>query len=453
MIKYVPKPKVKLPPGPKGKGIMGNTKQFIEQRFEMMRHCAEDYEGIAFARIAFRNIYIVSKPEYVAHVLQKNAKNYHKSANYEGLRPLLGNGLLTNEGDSWFKHRRLLQPSFHRERLAAMTQVMIDRTKEAVEEFSVQANAVDVGHEMRRIAADIVTRALFGTDADGHSQEVTKHIQVLLAYANDKIVNPFKLPLHYPTSSNKKVRQAIEDLDGIILGVIEKRRKSTTTPRHDLLQLLLEATDQDTGEQMNDQQVRDEVMTIYLAGQETTQHALTFALHLLEGAPKVVERLRQEALDVYGNKSLKPEHAHHLPYTAQVLKEVMRLYPPIWAVSRRPLQNDQIGAITIPKDSTVFIPIWAIHRHCDHWEAPLQFNPDRFEVEKERSLPKNTYFPFGSGPRICIGNHFAMLEMQVILSQLMLHFNIERTDDAELELVTNMTMRPKNPVMMCFSKR
>jgi cytochrome P450 len=450
MITYRAKPKVNLPQGPKGKGLMGNTKAFINERFEMMRHCTEDYDGIVFTRIAFRNVYVVSKPEYVYHVLQKNAKNYHKSANYEGLRPLLGNGLLTNEDASWFSQRRLMQPAFHREPLANMIGIMAQRTQEALDKWETEYKDqfFDLGHEMRMIASDIVTRALFGSDADDKSEAVGDHLKVLLKYANEKIVNPFRLGLHYPTAENKKIKASIADLDEIILAIITKRREHDGPPKPDLLEMLLNAQDADTGERMNDRQLRDELMTLYLAGQETTQHALTFAFYLLGKAPEVCKRLQDEAQNVLHGEHPTFEQVPHLQYAKQVVNESMRLYPPIWAVSRRAVSDDEIGGFTIPKDSTVFIPIYGVHRNAHSWENATEFNPDRFTPEAEKSISKNTFFPFGSGPRICIGNHFAMFEMQVVLAMVAERFVPELQSAAPLELVTNMTMRPKDAVMV-----
>lgn len=450
MIKYVPKPKFETPPGPASKGLMGNTKAFVNERFEMMRHCTEDYDGIVFVRIAFKNVYIVSKPEFVAHVLQKNAKNYHKSANYDGLKPMLGEGLLTNEGDSWFRQRRLMQPAFMKERLASMIKVMAERTDEAIAKWETEFKGqfFDIGHEMRLIASDIVTRALFSTVDKDQTEEVGTHLKVLLQYANDKIVNPFKLPLHYPTKENKLIRSSIEALDTIIGAIITERRSKQDVRHDDLLQILIEAEDTDTGERMNDKQLRDELMTLYLAGQETTQHALTFCLRLLALHPQTLKTAQAEAKSVLTESAPDLATVQQLQYTKQVINEGMRLFPPIWAVSRRAVNDDEIGGYKIPKNSTVFVPIWAIHRHASIWHNGNNFDPDRFTPEHERLIPKNTFFPFGAGPRICIGNHFAMLEMQVVLANILQKFTPELQDSGELELVTNMTMRPAGAVMM-----
>lgn len=360
---------------------------------------------------------LVQRPEYAKHVLQTNRDNFVKGAKYGVLKPFLGNGLLLSEGDFWKKQRRLAQPAFHRKRLELVvaiarlsTQQMLDRWKDRP--------TIDLTNEMGVLTIEIVSKALFGTDVPSNVENIRKSVEKL----NKTASKLARLPManmdwlmHVPYTPG--VNAAMKTLDNAIFGIIEARRRSDAK-HDDLLAMLMEAVDEGTGESMTDQQLRDELMTLFIAGHETTVLSISWTVYLLTQHPEVVSKIREEATNVIGRENPTFSDLPKLTYLTQVINEGMRLYPPVYIVGRKALRDDEIGEYYIPAGHNVGVNIYGMHRHPEYWDRPDDFIPDRFEDFDLKGDNRFLFLPFGGGPRICIGNNFAMMEMQIIISML-----------------------------------
>ena len=433
------------PPSPKGTFLLGNTKAFAFDTIGYIQNCMDQWseEGIVYSRIAFKDFYIFLKPDYVDHVLQKNHKNYVKSFAYDGLKEFLGNGLLTSEGDFWAKQRKLIQPAFYKDVIETMKSGMIDETNNFINQLDNES--IDMNRSMMFLTGEIVRRTLFGIKTDDEL-DLFDDLQTLRNYANDRMKNPLMLPSWVPTSYNIRFAGAIKRIDKLIYHEIEKNNDYEIG--NNVLTMLLSVEDEETGEKMSDKQIRDEAITLFIAGQETTSNALTFLFYLISKHPEVEERLVDEIGKAF--KSNAPFSKDKMPYVEATIHEALRLYPPAWAISRKALDTDQIGDYEIPKGSTVFLSIYAIHRDPDFWSSPDEFIPDRF---LDGNYDKQAYLPFGKGPRTCIGSNFALLEIKIVLSLLLNKYKFTRKSSFEPELRTPMTLSWKANMHFDISRR
>lgn len=442
----------------KGHWLLGSTLDFASGTLRFVDECIRDYPGgIARARIAFKDFFVLLKPEYIVHVLQKNHRNYRKSFAYDGLKPFLGKGLLTAEGDTWLRQRRLAQPAFHREHLHQLIQGMCESARSHFDGWKV-GQEINIQREMGLLTQDIISKAVFGTTAVALPQvnRIGELLPVLRTYANDRMKKPFMPPLWMPTGYNRRFQSTVSDLQSIVLQAIRLRRHNQENPslsaspverrEATLLEMLMQAQPvsdaSDAKDSMTDQQLYDEIVTIFIAGQETTTNAMGFLFLLLAQHPDILAQITEECTQLPEN-GLDMESIYKLETTWQAVREALRLYPPAWAVSREAIQEDEIGGVTVPAGATAFLSVYAMHRHPDYWEAPDEFRPSRFATD---NYPKEAYLPFGAGPRKCIGSHFAMLEMVVILAHLVRKFNLKLLTDPEPKLITPMTMSTKEPI-------
>ena len=397
---------------------------------------------------------ILAHPDYAKHILQDNNKNYTKSYAYDILRLFLGNGLLTSEGDFWLKQRRLAQPAFHREKLQKLAENIIHATNEFVLKLEKKAEegiAFNIAHDFNGLALDIVSSALFTSDISGNMDKVRTSMDVANEFAIGKIFELIPWPLWVPLASHLKFKKACQELDEVITTIIIERRKNPGNYQ-DLLSMLMETRDEDTGETMSDIQLRDEAMTIFLAGHETTAIALSWFFYLMSKYPECATKIRAEVEDICGNGPLEPKHLPHLKYTRMAIDESLRLYPPAWAIGRKAISDDVIGGYSIPKGANMIVLPYELHRHPDFWINPNDFNPERFAQEKAKEMHKFAYFPFGGGPRQCIGNNFALMEMQVIIATLLQKFDLKRTSNKEPENEQLVTLRMKNGLEVTVHK-
>jgi cytochrome P450 len=440
-----------LPPGPRGLPIVGSLKLLRDPLRALTRGREEHGDAVCFRVGPFRFI-SVANPDYAQHVLVRNHRNYVKSRSYAGLRLVLGEGLVTSEGEHWRRQRKLAQPAFHRQRLAVLAEVMGQCVHERLDDWHARtragAAAVDVHQEMMQLTLRIVGRTLFGTDLGSDLGALGPAITTCLHKANEYAESIVRVPLWVPTPSNLRFGRAKRVLDGLVHDIIEQRRRSGEL-RDDLLGTLMAATDESGTERMSDQHLRDEVMTLFMAGHETIATAMSWTWMLLHQHPQVAARVRQEARAVLGGRAPTFDELPRLVYTGQVIDEVMRLYPPAWIVERQALAEDQLGPWRIPAGAIVAVSPWVMHRHPELWADPLRFCPERFAPEPaEGSLghplrPKHAYLPFGAGPRICIGNHFALMEAKIILATVIQRYGVEVTRPEAIELDPRVTLRPK----------
>jgi cytochrome P450 len=398
--------------------------------------------------------YLVTHPDGVEHVLAKNAKNYRKpDVLIKPVRLLMGNGLFSSEGDLWLRQRRLMQPAFHRQQLAHLSRQMVDAAGALVEEWerSAVGQVIDVVPAMMRLTLRIAGLTLFSHDLSGEADTLGRAFRVVFAHVSRRMNSQLTLPLWVPTPSNRRVRHARDLLGRVVLEVIDGRRRHGPGAG-DLLDLLLAARDEESGTGMTDQQLRDEVLTLLTAGHDTVGAALSWAWHLLGQHPNVQESVAAEARARLAGRPPAIDDLPNLPLTRAVFDEALRLYPPAPGVIREAIAKDEIAGRPIPARALVVPWAHVTHRDPAYWDEPERFKPERF-LPGAADRPKFAYFPFGGGPRVCIGNTFALTEGPLILAALAQRFRLEAVPGADVVADTTFTLRPKNGVMMRLHRR
>lgn len=418
---------------------------------EFIKTNREKYGDIFRISLPIGNLVVVTTPAYAQHVLQEKNRNYQKSFAYDILKIFLGNGLLTSEGDFWRKQRRLAQPAFHRERLAEIVQTMSELSGEMAEEWEQikkEGKPFDITIQMNRITLDIVSKALFGADVRSDLELVRNAITVANEFAIARIRYLTKrIPLWIPTKENREFKKAGDALDSLLYSIIDNRM-ANPIERHDLLAMLMEAKDEDTGEGMSHRQLRDEAMTLFIAGHETSALALSWAWYLLATHPEVMAKLKEELKEVLNGRLPGFADIPRLTYTRQIVDETLRLFPPAYIIGRRPIDKDDLGGYIIDKNTNVLVAVYDIHRNPELWDEPDKFKPERFAPENIKKIPKYAYFPFGGGPRLCIGNNFALMEMQIVLATLAQRFDFTLLSPQKPEFDPLITLRSKTSIMM-----
>jgi cytochrome P450 len=415
---------------------------------------ARSFGDVAYLKIGPRRGYLVTHPDHIRHVLQDNARNYHKSPLYDKLRVSLGNGLLTSEDGYWLRQRRMAQPAFHRQRIEALASVMAEAANETAarwEPIAARGEPIDISDEMMRLTQAIVLRTLLGADLGPFAGELDR----AWAIVNQHIgTNFWSLGLleRWPTPKNRRFRRALDVLDRAVFHIINERRRAGCES-NDLLSMLLFARDEETGQAMTDRQLRDEVMTILLAGHETTSLALAWTWYLLSQHPDAQRRLENELDSVLGGRLPAYNDLGSLPYTRMVIEEALRLYPPAWGFSRQAIGSDEIGGFHLPRGWLVFLIPFVMHRHRAYWEEPESFDPERFAPERSSARPKFVYLPFGAGPRQCIGNQFAMIEAQLALATLAQRYRLALVPGPPVEPWPLITLRPRHGIKMMAESR
>lgn len=399
-------------------------------------------------------MYVFARPDHIRHVMQENNRNYVKGDVIAKMKVLLGEGLFTSEGDFWRRQRRLAQPAFHRQRIQNFASIMVDTTAATLASWEPAVGAgrpIDVMEEMSHLTLAIVGKALFGIDLSDRASEVGRTLLVALEGLTKRVLNPFSLPLALPTPGHLRLRRALRELDRVVLGIIENRR--TSPGEHaDFLAMLMEARDADTGEGMSSTQLRDEVMTFVLAGHETTAVTLAWAVHLLSEHPGVEEALRGEIRAAIGDRPPDLGDLRNLPLARRVIDETLRLYPPLSALHRQAIAADEVDGIAIPPKALVFLCPYVTQRDPELWPEPERFDPDRFLPERVESRHRYAYFPFGAGPRICIGNEFALMEAQLALTMILQRYRFEPLPERPVSPEVRITLRPTNGVWMHLSR-
>lgn len=443
-----------LPPFPDERHwLLGSGYLLRQDPFALIEQFIEKYGDIISISVPTKRVAMVSTPEFAKYILLDNGPNYTKSLAYNLLKVLLGQGLVTSEGDFWKRQRRLIQPAFHRKKLEEITAMMVSRAEQAAVKFETYAadgRYFDVMPEMTALTLDIISKAMFSSGVEEKADLVGRQIGLLNGYTIEKLNNPIRLPF-LPTPFNIKERKAVNILNGVVYDIINARRKEGVS-KNDLLGMLLDARDEENGESMSDQQVRDEVMTIFVAGNETSSMALSWNLYLLSQNPEAEKKMLEE-IDARAGAELNFHTMTEYVYVKQVIEESMRMFPPVWSVGRRTINEDEIGGYRIMRNTNVLIPVIHFHRSPKYWVEPQLFRPERFAPERRSSIDRYVYFPFGGGPRICIGNNFAVLEMQIILVALYRRFRFRLLDNFKVIPEPLVTLRPKNGVVMKAEKR
>jgi cytochrome P450 len=431
----------------------GSFGEFLRDPLGFQLRARERFGDVFRFRLGPLLLHFVYHPDHVRRVLHDRQKNYLRGWHYRLLRRLLGDNLVVSEGDYWLRQRRLAQPAFQRQRLAGYVAVMADATSRMLARWAEAAaagKAIDVAAEMSRLALAIAGRTLFDRDVSQEADAVGQALAVALRYLEQRFNHPLtSLPVWVPTAANRRFREAVHTLNRIVLALIQERRREGRD-HGDLLSMLLHARDEETGATMTDDQLRSEALTFFVAGHETTAAALTWTWYLLGSRPPVRQRLRAEAETVLGDRLPTSEDVPRLLGTRMVIEEAMRLYPPIWAVARQAVHDDEIGGFRIPARSTVLLSAFVTHRHPGVWEDPEAFDPDRFTPERVARRSKYAYFPFLAGPHQCIGNEFALLEMRLIVAMVLRQFDLELLPDLAISPKASLALRPSGPVRMAL---
>ncbi|MCU0507287.1 MAG: cytochrome P450 [Anaerolineae bacterium] len=445
---------VALPAGPAGLPVIGNLLQM--QRHGMLdfyRKLWEDCGDIATASIGPMKFLMVTRPEHIQHVLVKNAHKYTKGLSHDKLRLAIGNGILTLEGDVWSRQRKLMQPTFTPRGIKPFADIMIDETQGLIERWNAlpQNAQIDISQEMQRVTMKVISRSMFGLDMDRDFKGASEALVALLEYTSASSTGLIDIPLFVPTPTNRRLKEAKRELRDFLMGIIKKRREEGL--QEDLLSMLMTAKDADTGEFMTDEQLHDEALIIFFAGHETTASLLTWTSYLMSNNFVVERKLHRELAEVLGGRGPRLEDIPNLPYTRMVLDEALRLYSPVPIVARDLQEDDELAGYQIPKGTLAVVALYNTHRHPEFWERPLEFYPEHFAPEAVEKRPRYAYAPFGAGPRICIGLHFAQMEAVLILADIAQRFRLRlaRPHDGSVRYVG--VTRPSTPILMTVEKR
>lgn len=439
---------VKSLPIAKGHWLLGNIpsmgKNVLEHFIQREKELGPTFEN----PVPTIRLIATSEPAFMRHVLQTNHRNYKKGRAYDVLKLILGNGLVTSNGDFWQKQRRLAQPAFYKKNLADLFEVMGGVVSEYLKTLETKRGTeIDIAKEMMAVTAQVALKSLFSDTTAEDLESVYTSMTVAQRYVSDRLNYPFSPPWYYINGRHAAFKKNLHVLDKVVLDSIAKRRQ-TTTKYPDLLQMMMDATYEETNEQMNDKQLRDEMLTIFSAGHETSANALAWTMYLLTQHPAVVEKIRTEVSNTVGEHLPGFQELRQLTYTRQVIDEGMRLFPPVWGISRTAIAKDTFNGISINKNDVIFCTIYNAHHREDLYEHASTFNPDRFAADKVKTMPKMSYLPFGGGPRLCIGNMFALMEMQLILVGLLQRFNFTLIEDQIIDKEPLVTLRPRYGIKM-----
>ena len=442
--------RLKTANGPRGLPLLGNLHEIQKDYLGFMTRLAREYGDVARFHLGNLTLYQVNSPQGIQHILQDKHHNYIKGEYWDSLRQFAGNGLIVSEGAFWLRQRRLMQPVFHRQRIQEYGDVIQQATNALLERwcfYAASRQPVYIDREMTKLTREVVTRAMFSAQVDDESNEISEAVTRVLDHAKYLFATPFYPALSVPTPRNLQARRALERIDRIIYKIIAERRQSANPP-NDLLSLLMDAKDESSGEGMSDRQLHDEVLTIYLAGHETTAVALTWCLYLLSQHPGAEGRLCDELEHVLGGRAPTVDDLPALPYTRQVVDETLRLYPPVWASNRSTLAEDEICGYSIPAGSVVLFSPYVVHHDPRLWDEPEAFKPERFAPEVAVERHRYAYFPFGGGPRQCIGMGFALVEATLVLASVLQHYRAQLLPSHTVQLKPSITLHPEGGMPM-----
>ncbi|HEY5883725.1 MAG TPA: cytochrome P450 [Pyrinomonadaceae bacterium] len=440
-----------LAPGPKGGLILGVMPEFNRDTLGFIER-TRNHGDIVRMRFFYLTVHFLYNPAHIEYVLSTNARNFIKSRSLRTpfFRRLVGQGLLTSGGEVWKRQRRLTQPAFHRQRISAYGDVMVEYTRRMISIWQT-GEARDIHRDMMRLTLEIVVKTLFDADvsqdADKVGNVLSRLVKPFAAQATLKWIADNRLP----TPTHRSFNHDVDEIDAIVYRIIEERR-SSGLDQGDLLSMLLAAHDED-GSQMTDRQLRDEVMTLFLAGHETTALTLSWAWYLIARNPAVEQKFHEEIDQVLGGKLPVAADLPRLKYTEMIAKESMRLYPPAYGLGRQAVEDCEIGGFRIRRGSQLFMFQWAMQRDPRFFPDPEEFKPERWTEEFTNTLPKYAYFPFGGGPRVCIGNYFAMMEIVLLMATIGQRFRFSVQNEKPVELLPAMSLRPRDGIVVTVETR
>jgi cytochrome P450 len=443
------------PPGPRFRTPFQVVEAFRSDTLGLLERTQREYGDVARFHAPLTRIYLLAHPDHVKHVLQTNHRNYWKGRVFQRLKRITGNGVLFAEGDFWQQQRGIAAPAFARAKVESFAGLMAGCAEALARRWLASAASdpepIELGYEMGGLGVDVVTRALFGAPLEG-LEEFRRGVDDAIEYANYLLMTLLPLPLWVPTARNRKARRTRAVLDATIDRILGERRRRGEEG-DDLLGLLFAASRDPACRGLDEAQIRDELVTFINAGHETTAVALAWTWYLLSQHPEAEARLHAELDAALGGRVPEVEDLPRLPFTRRVIEESMRLYPPAWGFGRDAHAEDEIGGYRIEAKGAIFLSPWLMHRDPRFWDAPEAFDPDRFLPERSRGRPRYAYFPFGGGPRMCIGSHFAMLEMQLVLATLAQRVTLRLVPGHPVEPDPIFTLRPRHGIAMTVHPR
>ena len=441
-------------PGLSGLKFFSLMPQFRSKPLETFMNISQQFGDV----VCFRGLWtslMLTHPSDVEYVLQSNHKNYRKGKAYtDVLKLTTGNGLIVSEGEQWISQRRMSQPTFHRSRIARFAETITDSTQAMLDQWQErfeQNQPVEVGQEMLRLILTIVGKTLFSVDLSDEANIYGQSYEIIRKYMVNRAYSLIKIPVWIPNRKNRQFRRAVGKTDQIVYQLIAERRRSESH-HDDLLTMLIETRDEVTGTGMTDKQLRDEVASIIGAGYETTTRALTWTWYLLSKHPEVERQLQAEINGVLGQRIPTFDDLPQLKYTLWVFLEAMRLYPPVWCFMREAINDDEIGGFYVPKNAQILLFPYITHRHAQFWENPEVFDPQRFSPEQAEIRDRYAYFPFGGGPRHCIGENLATMEGQLILATVLQKYRLRLAEGCVVTPEPSVTLQPRSGVVMNLQK-
>ena len=439
-------------PGPKSFWPVGHVVQFRRDPLALLTRLAREYGDVVRFLAATQPVYLLNHPDHVRDVLVTHHARFKKGRALQRAKRLLGEGLLTSEGEFWRRQRRLAQPAFHRQRVNSYAGTMVEHAEKTSARWR-DGETLDVAAEMMRLTLAVVGKTLFDADVESDADEVGAALSEVMSLFGYLMLPFSELLEKLPLPPRRRFERARARLDAVIYRIIEERRREGRD-RGDLLSTLLHAVDEEgdrTG--MTDEQLRDEVMTLFLAGHETTANALAWTWYLLSQNPEAEARLHAELEEALSGRPPTAEDLPRLRYTEMVLAEAMRLYPPAWILGRRALEAYEVGGYNIPRGALVILSPYVMHRDPRFYPEPERFDPERWTPEARAARPQFSYFPFGSGPRRCIGEGFAWMEMVLVVATLAQRWRLRLAPGQRIEPQTGVTLRPRRGVLMTPERR
>lgn len=440
-----------VPPGPKGTWLMGNCDELTKNPLDFLVKCHKEHGDCVGMRVGTLPMMMITNPDLIHEVLVTKAASFTKDAAIKNNPEFFGNGLLRSEGDHWKRERKLASPSFSPKRLEEYSRTMVEHADSRVAGWK-DGETVDINREMMRLTLSIAAKTLFDVEL-GDSEEFEKALEDAQDFLSERLDNliVLLLPEWVPFPTNVHLLDAIHKVDKVVYKLINERR-GHTDGRHDLLSSLIAAQDDD-GTKLSDQQIRDEVFTMFFAGHETTALTLTWTLYLIAQHPDVEAKILEEIKNVLGDRKPVGHDTHRMDYCRRVIMESMRVIPPVWSIAREAAEECTIGEWECPKGTSILISQWVNNKDERWFPEPEKFNPDRWTPEFNEKLPKYAFFPFGGGPRTCIGNNFALMEAVLLLAEIIRNYHLEIAPDQKIEFKPAATLKPRYGLKMILKKR
>jgi len=438
-----------VPPGPRGHFLIGSLPEIRRDVLGFLSGCAREYGDVVRYRIPNTAAYLINHPDLIENILVQGYRNFVKGRIYRATRQVLGNGLLTSDGDAWQRQRLLVQPAFHHDRITAYADRAVAETEQLMNGWS-DGETIDIHAEMKRLTLQVAAKSLFGANIADEAHVVEEAMRIVLEQFNTRMNTALLIPEAFPTPGNLRLQKAVRQLEAIVYKIIRLRREENED-RGDLLSMLLRARD-GNGNPMSESELRDEVLTLIIAGHDTTALALSWSLYLLAQNPAIESALRKELQTELGGRLPSTKDLPRLRYAEMVIKESLRLYPTAWGISRVALNDFNAGGYTIPAGASIVMSQWVMQRDPRYYESPLEFKPQRWETEKVKSLPKFAYFPFGGGPRRCIGHGFALMEAVLVLAAIIPRVRFTLVAGHPVEAIPSFTLYPRHGIKMAAAK-